>query len=179
MNHNDVIDDNDIITVDHARLEDLPEIMRVYECAKRFMRDYGNFYQWMDGYPSEELLIKDIEKEQLYVARKGLRICGVFALIIGPDPTYAYIEDGSWISDTEYGTIHRIATDGSERGILDLAVAYCEKKISHLRVDTHEVNLPMQRAVTRNGFIRRGVIYIADGTPRIAYEKISECDSCI
>ena len=162
---------NNSLAVGYARAEDLPDILRIYECAKQFMRANGNMFQWVNGYPSEELLTADIEKEQLYVVRNGRHICGVFALIIGPDPTYEYIENGSWISDSRYGTIHRIASDGSVRGVLDKAVEFCEKKISHLRVDTHEVNLPMQNAVIRNGFSKRGIIYIADGTPRFAYEK--------
>ena len=158
--------------ITYAQTEDIPEIMRVYDSARHFMRQSGNMQQWINGYPQEALLKEDIEKKQLYVMRRQGRICGVFAFIIGPDPTYAKIEDGSWMSDSEYGTIHRIGGDGSERGILSAAVAFCEKHIKHLRIDTHEDNLPMQRAVTRNGFERRGIIYIADGTPRIAYEKI-------
>ena len=161
------------IVTGYAQAEDLPDIMRIYECARKYMRDNGNPFQWVNGYPSKELLLDDIEKRQLYVMRNGQDICGVFALIIGPDPTYEYIEDGSWISDSEYGTIHRIASDGSVNGIMDLAVTFCGKIISHLRVDTHEANIPMQQAVLRNGFKRCGIIYIADGTPRIAYEKTS------
>jgi hypothetical protein len=30
----------------------------------------------------------------------------------------------------------------------------------------------MQHVVEKHGFSRRGIIYIADGTPRIAYERI-------
>ena len=32
----------------------------------------------------------------------------------------------------------------------------------------------MRRSLERNGFQRRGVIHIADGTPRIAYEFLAE-----
>ena len=34
---------------------------------------------------------------------------GVFAFILGEDPTYGVIEDGQWLSGDPYGTIHRIA----------------------------------------------------------------------
>ena len=155
-----------------AQIEDIPEIMRVYDSARKFMRASGNMKQWINGYPQEALLQDDIRKKQLYVMRYDGRICGVFAFIIGADITYAHIEDGSWLCDSEYGTIHRIGGDGSHNGILSGAVSFCEARIRHLRIDTHEDNLPMQRAVLRNGFERRGIIYISDGTPRIAYEKI-------
>jgi hypothetical protein len=32
----------------------------------------------------------------------------------------------------------------------------------------------MQHVVEKHGFQRRGIIYIADGTPRIAYEYIEK-----
>lgn len=156
-----------------ALTADMQEIMRIFRSARAFMRSSGNLHQWVNGYPSEELLLEDIEKKQLFVICRGDVLCGVFAFIIGDDPTYEVIEDGKWISDSAYGTIHRIGGDGTVHGILKTAVEYAEKRIGHLRIDTHEDNLPMQRAVTRNGFVRCGIIYLEDGSPRIAYEKES------
>ena len=54
------------------------------------------------------------------------------------------IEQGAWISDTEYGTLHRVAGDGTMHGIFDKIVDFCGRKIEHLRVDTHEQNRIMQ-----------------------------------
>ena len=88
-----------------------------------------------------------------------------------PDPTYAVIEDGSWMSDGIYGTIHRIASDGSG-GIVRAAVEFGKTKCSHLRIDTHKDNLVMQHVVEKLGFSRRGIIYVSDGSPRIAYEMV-------
>lgn len=150
---------------------DLPEIMRIYQSAKQYMRDNGNYSQWTGGYPSEDLLRSDMETGQLFVIRKDAVPCAVFAFIIGKDPTYAVIEDGNWLSDREYGTIHRIASDGTQGGILHEAAEFCWNRIKHLRIDTHRDNLPMQRAILRNGFIRCGIIFLADGSPRIAFEK--------
>lgn len=152
---------------------DLPEIMRIFQSAKAFMRASGNHNQWVNGYPSEDLLRSDIENDQLFVISRGDALCGVFAFIIGDDPTYAVIEDGSWLSDFRYGTIHRIGGDGSAHGILRTAVEYAQQRIGHLRIDTHEDNQPMQRAVVRNGFVRCGIIYLEDGSPRIAFEKLT------
>ena len=107
-----------MIQIIPAKSEDLPVLLQIYESARKYMRRTGNLTQWQGGFPPEKLLLSDIEKEQLFVMKSNARIVGVFALITGPDPTYSYIEDGSWLSDEEYATIHRIASDGTESGIL-------------------------------------------------------------
>ena len=94
-----------------------------------------------------------------------------FYFYIGEDPTYGVIEDGQWRSDTPYGTIHRIAVDGSG-GVLATAVAFGKTKINHLRIDTHHDNKIMQRAVAKYGFRRAGIIHLANGSPRIAYDLL-------
>lgn len=155
-----------------AEAKELDRIMQIYDHARRFMEDNGNGTQWAGGYPSEELLRNDIAEGQLYVMENDSGVHGVFAFIIGRDETYDIIEDGQWMSDTEYGTIHRIAGDGTVRGLMQSAVEFCRSRISHLRIDTHENNHVMQHLIEKTGFRRCGVIYIADGTPRIAYELI-------
>lgn len=157
-----------------AESKDLPRILQIYERARRFMKETGNPSQWKDDFPPKSLLAADIEAGQLYTVRdaKGGAIHGVFALIIGEEPTYARIEQGRWLSDTEYGTLHRVAGDGRAHGIFDTAVSFCGEKIRHLRVDTHENNLVMQHLITKNGFQRCGIIYVEDGSPRIAYERV-------
>ena len=160
-----------MIQIIPAKSEDLPVLLQIYESARKYMRRTGNLTQWQGGFPPEKLLLSDIEKEQLFVMKSNARIVGVFALITGPDPTYSYIEDGSWLSDEEYATIHRIASDGTESGILAAAVSFVWEKIPHLRIDTHRDNLVMQNAIQNCGFERCGIIYLADGSPRIAYEK--------
>ena len=88
------------------------------------------------------------------------------------DPTYNTIHEGHWLSSETYGTIHRIAGNGKERGILKKAVSYCEEIIPHLRIDTHEDNKIMQRAIEKNGFTKCGMIFTEEGSQRIAYEKL-------
>ena len=57
-------------------------------------------------------------------------------------------------------------------GIVGTAVAFAREKTGHLRIDTHEDNKVMQHVVEKMGFSRRGIIYVADGSPRIAYEMV-------
>ena len=149
---------------------DLTEIEKIYETARQFMRENGNPTQWSGGYPQRDLLEADIERKNLYVVTDADKICGVFLFVIGEDPTYSYIEGGTWRSDSTYGTIHRIASRTS--GVFAAAVAFGREQCSHLRVDTHADNKPMQHLAEKHGFSRRGIIYVADGTPRIAYELL-------
>lgn len=156
----------------HAAESDLPRILEIYDVARQFMRQSGNMVQWVNGYPGEPLLRQDITNGDLYVMADDAGVYAVFALVIGDDPTYTEI-DGAWRDTaTPYGTIHRIGSDGTHRGVLHECVDWCAGRISHLRVDTHADNLVMRRAIAREGFAYCGVIHVADGTPRVAFERI-------
>ena len=98
-------------------------------------------------------------------------IHSVFAFILGEDPTYNKIE-GAWLDHSTYGTIHRIASDGTMHQVFKKAVDFCGEKCPHLRADTHEDNKIMQKVILKNGFQETGIIYVEDGTPRIAFEKV-------
>ena len=50
-----------------AAIQDLPKIMPIFEKARAFMRRSGNASQWIDGYPSEEIIRKDIYNGNFYV----------------------------------------------------------------------------------------------------------------
>lgn len=147
---------------------DLPRILSIYAYARQFMEENGNPNQWGKTNPPEEQLVQDIGEGTLFVAESE-GIHGVFYFSLGEDPTYLEIFQGSWISDAPYGTIHRIAGDGSG-GIVAAAVEFAKKQISHIRIDTHEDNKVMQHVLEKLGFHRCGIIYFADGSPRIAYE---------
>ena len=153
--------------------EDLNAILKIYETAREYMRRTGNPTLWGTHKPPKELLADDIRKGELYVGEdENGNLHFVFAFILGEDPTYSYIENGKWLSDAPYGTIHRIASDGMVSGVVKTAVDFCKKTITNLRIDTHENNKTMQHVVEKLGFVRCGIIYIEDGTPRIAYQLL-------
>ena len=157
-----------------AQKQDLPVIEAIYTAARAYMRRSGNLLQWADGYPKRSLLESDIEKGRLFVIREGGEIHGVFAFILGDDPTYAYIEDGQWPNSRPYGTIHRIASDGKIKGIFTQAFDFAKAHADEIRVDTHRDNKTMQHVVLRHGFVRCGIIYLENGDPRIAYQYSKE-----
>lgn len=148
---------------------DIDRMLEIYGKAKQFMAENGNTRQWSGPYPSTELLRNDISAGVSYVIESDGRIVGTFAFIIGEDPTYNRI-DGQWTNDKPYGTIHRIASDGSAKGIADCCLAFCAGLTDNIRIDTHEDNRIMLDWIKRSGFRYCGVIHIADGTPRYAFQ---------
>lgn len=156
-----------------AHMEDLPRIKEIYAYARSFMARTGNPNQWGNAHPPVAQLCEDITEGSLYVITAEDTIHGVFFYRFGDDPTYAKIYDGAWHSALSYGVIHRIAGDGSG-GILKTAVSYVQKECQYIRIDTHEDNHVMQSALEKLGFRKCGIIYLADGNPRIAYDRMGD-----
>lgn len=153
-----------------ALKDETTSIMQIYDKARTFMRENGNMNQWTNGYPSRSIIESDIENGNLHVVLDEGELVGVFGFSIGDDPTYNAIEGGSWHYSDGYGVIHRIASNGKAKGVAKAAFDHCLGKIGHLRIDTHEDNIPMQNALEGYGFRKCGTIHIADGSPRIAYD---------
>lgn len=160
------------MTIKPAEYNDLNTILSIYAHARKQMRLSGNAAQWGDDRPLPETVLEDISRKQAYVIISQNIICGVFAFIIGVDPTYRTIENGAWLNDLPYGTIHRIAGNGKANGILAAALSFCEEKTDNIRIDTHADNKIMQHLLEKYGFQKCGHIYVDDGTQRIAYQKI-------
>ena len=56
------------------------------------------------------------------------------------------------------------------KGLAHKVFDYCSRRMPYLRIDTHEDNKPMQAAIMSYGFAECGIIYVADGSPRLAYD---------
>lgn len=139
------------------------------------MRSSGNPTQWgISRYPKAELLEEDIEKRRLFVLMREGRIAAAFMLAEGDEPTYRAIEQGEWKSVKPYLTVHRLASRTGEHGCgkaaLEFAAARAREKGLDLRIDTHADNAPMLRVIESFGFAYCGIIHVADGSPRRAYQ---------
>ncbi len=156
--------------VRNATESDYDRVMEIYKSAQDFMISSGNPTQWGHSYPDPGMVRSDIRDKLCKVICDGETIQGVFALFSGEDPTYKYIENGKWLNDEPYVTIHRIAGDRQVHGILHCAVEYCQTLSENIRIDTHEDNKIMQRQIEKNGFCKCGIIYLENGSPRIAYQ---------
>jgi hypothetical protein len=161
------------LTVRQAREADLPEIMAVLEAAKGIMRASGNTGQWVNGYPSEKVVLEDIAGGCGYVVLADGRLSGYFAFIPSPEPTYAEIFDGAWLDDTlPYHVVHRIGSYPEVHGVFRAVLDWCFGRDPNIRIDTHEDNRIMQHCILRYGFRYCGIIYLESGDPRLAYQLI-------
>ena len=157
-----------------AKENDLEDILQIYAIARQFMRENGNPNQWGDVHPLQELIEEDIRLERSYICEEMGEPVGVFAFSVGEDPTYRIIENGQWLSDAPYGTIHRLASNGKAKGVAKACFKFCRGLLPHLRIDTHADNKTMQRVVEEFGFQYCGTIYVRDRSPRMAYELLGE-----
>lgn len=159
------------MNITKATLADLDSIQEVFSFARNQMRQNGNPSQWGQNRPLTESIIKDIKMNNFYLMKDGNELVGVFAFIVGEDPTYKVIEDGAWPNNNPYGTIHKIAGNGKAGGIFHQCLEFCMEIIDTIRIDTHRDNHIMQNLLEKEGFMRCGIIYVDDGTERIAYQK--------
>jgi len=163
------------MTIRQATPRDLNQILAIYASARAYMKAKGNATQWGDDHPPVDLIEEDIDHGVAYVIEDDQdRVHGVFALIMGDDPTYEIIDQGQWLNEDPYGTIHRLASDGHVKGIGRLCFDYSKTLISNLRCDTHGDNKGMQDLLLNNDFIECGIIYAYDGSPRIAYQYVGD-----
>ena len=175
-----------------ATAADLPALRPVFEAAKGIMRADGNPTQWAaPGFPPDALILRDIERGGGYVISSGeispratlgrddrtvisseveKSIVAYFALLPSPEPTYATI-DGAWLTDEPYGVIHRMASYPDAHGIFSAVIDYAAARYPRLRIDTHRDNRIMRHLIEKHGFTYCGIIWLADGSPRLAYER--------
>jgi GNAT superfamily N-acetyltransferase len=161
--------------------EDIKEIMPIFEEARGTIAALG-INQWQNGYPSEEVIFADIEKDQSYLCELDGKVRGTFAMLENGEPTYDKIYDGHWQTgddSRDYIAIHRVAISVSSRGsglsgkIIGYAADFAkEKGRKSLRIDTHRGNVVMRRMLEKNGFVYCGIIYLESGDERVAYERI-------
>ena len=150
-------------------------MLRIYAYARDFMVKNGNPRQWAQKkWPPEELLHNDIAENNSYVCVQSGKVVGTFYFIQGEDidPTYRVIEGGKWLDDSAYGVVHRLAGDGSVKGMGECCLNWAYEQCRHLRVDTHGDNKVLQNLLKKLGFVHCGTIYVVqDNDPRLAYEK--------
>lgn len=171
-----------------ARIDDIPQMLAMIAHSRSLMRAAGNSVQWPGGkadnkaesYPGEEDLLRDIATGCSHIIEDNGHAVGTFALVHGIEPTYGYIDHGLWLDDTTpYATIHRLACAEGVKGIGRTCFEWCldpvsepNMKAASLRADTHETNALMRHIVGAYGFTYCGIVYMDDGSPRLAYQRM-------
>lgn len=162
-----------------ATKDDLSDVMT---CVKRLKREYfeaNNIPQWQGDYPAKSDFAADLEAKRLFVMYMGECLVGFASVGFEDEPTYSEVEGGSWKENDDYAVVHRFGINpdwhgmGMGTALMGLADKLCEARgVSAVRADTHEQNAGMIRLLEKCGFERRGIIHLANGDPRIAFEKI-------
>ena len=156
----------------HAIPDDIPAIMNVMEAARQTMRSTGNLHQWDDGYPSEEIIKADMDKGGGYVMADDNHVVAYFAFLESPEPTYCKIYDGQWLDDKRpYHVIHRIASYPEVHHVFADIMQFAFSNSMNVRIDTHRDNIIMQHNIKKHGFTYCGIIHLASGDERLAYQK--------
>ena len=162
-----------ILSLRTARETDLPAILLVLEAGRGIMLASGNPNQWPAGYPTEEMICADICQGYGIVMESTGQIVAYFACIPSPDPTYAVIEGGAWLDDEKpYYVVHRIASYPRVHGVFKAMMEYLDGITDNIRIDTHRDNHIMQHNLAKYGFRYCGIIHIASGAERLAYQRL-------
>ena len=161
-----------------AKISDLDQIVEIIELSKKYLKE-TKVDQWQDGYPAKEDLRRDIESGNSYVLTNKDEIVATTVISLEGESTYNLIFNGEWITNEEYIVMHRVAVHDKYKGkgifkelIKEAESLALNKRILSIKIDTHRDNISMQRAVVKNDFKRCGIIYLEDGSERIAVEKV-------
>lgn len=167
------------VVVRIAAPDEVDAILDICEGAKAIMRESGNPHQWSSAYPDRSCIASDIDAGHGYVCcdEVGSPVA-YFAFMPGPEPTYSEIHAGHWVDDRRpYHVIHRLAKlHGTGGGVFDAVIGYCATVSPNLRVDTHADNSIMRHCFAKHGFVYCGIIYLSDGSERLAYQRLCPDD---
>lgn len=127
-------------------------------CHGKLLRIFHGIIYKMHTYTKEfPMNIRKAKPDCLFLTESGGEIVGVFAFLLGEEPTYRTIE-GKWQNDLPYVVIHRIAGNGRQKGILEQCLNFCDTFTHNLRIDTHRQNAIMRHLLQKNGFLECGII---------------------
>lgn len=173
-----------------ANKDDLPEILKIYEKARLFMKENGNESQWglpspgKSLWPSEESILSKMDKNLQYICETQIdgkpQIAATFAFTNGiEEPAYSSIYEGQWPDDgsESYGVIHCFASSFIAKGAASFCLDWALNQCSYMKIDTHPNNKPMRSLLEKNGFTYCGKILMPevqnDDIIRVAYWKKS------
>lgn len=161
-----------------ATKQDVNDILLIIDEAIAYLKSQ-NIDQWQNNYPNRQSIIHDINNGVSFVYELHNQVIGTMALILDKDVDYDIIEDGQWLNDEAYLTIHRIAiknkfkNSGVALNMMDQAFHYAlQHHRYNVRIDTHPDNKAMCRFLEKQQFEYCGVVYINKIAKRLAYQKI-------
>lgn len=160
-----------------SKLDDIAAIMEIIADAQSLLASRG-VDQWQDGYPTVDVITKDIANDDSYVLEDEGVVIATAVISFAGEVTYNSI-DGQWLNDNDYVVVHRLAVRNSalRGGLARQIMLYAEelalqRGVNNIRVDTHNDNIAMQSLLNNLGFVFCGEITLLSGAPRIAFQKL-------
>ncbi|MGD1822074.1 MAG: GNAT family N-acetyltransferase [Pleomorphochaeta sp.] len=155
-----------------ATKEDVINCRKLADFANELMIKRNN-PQWSCGYPEIEILYKDVEIGQLFVAEENDELVGMVAIQKRKDDIY---ENYDFWSEGPYISIHRVVSkrSGLGRVLINMGIEMAKEIGANVRIDTHIKNIKMQALIESLGFSYVGKTeqnYI-DKTLAITYELV-------
>lgn len=161
-----------------ANTSDIPVIWNILEQAiARRKADGSN--QWQDGYPNEEVILSDINKDAGFVMTENGDVIGYCSVMINDEPEYANIQ-GKWMTNGDFVVYHRVAIaenhlgKGLAKKMLNFIEVFAfENNISSIKADTNFDNGAMLALFEKLGYVYCGEVSFR-GSKRKAFEKVLE-----
>ena len=159
-----------------ATPEDASAIWEILQQAIRRRKEDGST-QWQNGYPNEQTVESDIQREIAHVATLNGKVVASAALVFNDEPTYDVI-DGAWLTQGDFLVVHRIAVSDevAGKGVAKKFFTYFEEfakenQVFSIKIDTNFDNLAMLSILEKWGYTYCGEIQVSDGA-RKAFEKV-------
>lgn len=159
-----------------ARNSDITAVMGIVRDAQAALAELC-IDQWQDGYPTHDIIGKDIVDGVGYVVTDASgEVVGYAAIILTGEEAYRQIADSDWHTQGDCVVVHRLCVSRKARrgGVAKKLMNYAaqlatERGIGCFRVDTHRGNTRMLSMLQQLGFNYVGVIRYDSGE-RIAYD---------
>ncbi|MGH4037552.1 MAG: N-acetyltransferase family protein [Sphaerochaeta sp.] len=148
--------------------------LKISDAGRAIMQKRNN-PQWDTGYPFEDMLIEDIEKERLYFVFEEDPSSVVGMAVFQKEKDEDYEDEKFWKYDCPYLSIHRLVSlkKGAGRFLIEEGMKIAEDLKRSVRIDTHPKNIAMQSLIKSLGFEERGSFaqpFYIDGADAIAFE---------
>lgn len=154
---------------------DLRAVLRLVAEGRAALRRRG-VDQWQEGYPSPEVIRRDLVRGDGRIVRRAGRAAAYAAFVFDGEPAYERLKEGCWAADGPYVAVHRLVVgdDFLRRGIAtallhEAAREASARGIRAFRIDTHPDNATMRTLLEKEGFVYRGKVWYE--AVRLAYEK--------
>ena len=161
-----------------AKIIEIDQILSITKACASYLIS-NNIFQWSDQYPSEEIFLTDLYRNELYVLTKKGSIIGTVVITPKIDKEYLNVE---WLTPHHNNLyIHRLAVHPNEQGkgcarlLMDFAEDFAIKNnYTSIRLDTFSKNHRNQKFYELRGYQKLGNVYFRNQSknPFYCYELI-------